>query len=245
MVSSLALGRDQKTSFRFGSFFGSEGSHSELQQNNNNVVTIDKKVGGFVGEINHPITSAFNMGLQVGYMAEQGTFLGSQTSGAFATDKQTPTWFSSVAAEYAITPHTRFFATYSQGFSQPQVAQGSLLENFSAVKSNSFSLGVTCTSCLKADDKIGFTVSQPLRIFEGGSDIRLATGTDVDGNIYYDTRRLNLSPSGRELDAQAFYGVDITKKFSIGTSLMYRNEPEHVRDAQGEGVLLFKTQYKW
>lgn len=225
-------------SFRMGGFLYNSADEVET-------ITSGKKASnsGMVAEVTQVVGNATRLGLQVGVLHEKNTFLGSYTSGAFSVARDTPTWFSAVAAEYALTENTHLFATYSAGLSKPVIDNQSLVEEVSDIVSDSFSVGVTQEHFLQKDDQLGINISQPLRVMSGHAGLKLAEYKDADDNLYYTHHAFSLEPSGREIDGEVYYGMKLSDSIKVKTSLMYRNEPNHIEDAPAETLGLLSVKY--
>ncbi|HEX8420741.1 MAG TPA: S8 family serine peptidase, partial [Sphingomonas sp.] len=84
-------------------------------------------------------------------------------------------------------------------------------------------------------DSIGLRVAQPLRVASGGIDYRLPTGYDYATELVnaWTIQRLDLAPTGRELDIEARYSA-----FLIGgalhTNLYWRRNPGNIATAPAD-----------
>ena len=79
-------------------------------------------------------------------------------------------------------------------------------------------------------DSIGLRLAQPMRVMRGsGLDLVLPTGWDYDSGAVsaWTSQRMNLAPTGRELDVEARY----TRPWAGGlvqTNLFWRRDPGNV-----------------
>lgn len=116
---------------------------------------------------------------------------------------------------------------------------GGVLAAGSRVRTSAFAFDFVRSGVLAADDSLAFRLSQPLRVEGGGINLSLPVSWDyatLSGG--YATQRLNLAPSGREIDAElAWRG-----RLGFGqaaASLFWRRDPGHVADAPDDkGVAL-------
>jgi hypothetical protein len=100
-------------------------------------------------------------------------------------------------------------------------------------QTGAYGIDVTKFGVLGAADRLGFRLSQPLRIEGGGFAMMLPTAYD------YSTRsassslsRLSLTPSGREVDAELSYGSKLLSDNAwIGGNLFVRRQPGHIASA--------------
>ncbi len=180
-----------------------------------------------------------------GSLVERETLLGSRTEGAFDLGSGTPTYFAGVSAEVAVTARLSLAGSFFGGLSYPTVAQGSLFTNLSAIETRSFSLGLLGRDIVKAGDRLGFVLNQPLRVSRGEAELTLATGRDRDGNVFQQAFTADLTPKGREVDLEAFYRVGLAEQTTLTTSALLRTQPGHVRGADNEGLLLLRVEHKF
>ncbi len=77
-------------------------------------------------------------------------------------------------------------------------------------------------------DGFGLRIAQPLRVARGGIDYRLPTNWDYDtlAVTEWTTQRLNLAPTGRELDVEARYRI-VMGPGDVQTNLFWRRDPGH------------------
>jgi hypothetical protein len=80
-------------------------------------------------------------------------------------------------------------------------------------------------------DQIALRLTQPLRVRSGGLGVRLPVAYDyATGAVGYEDRTINLAPSGRELDLEAAYSLNIAGG-DLGGNLFVRRQPGHISDA--------------
>ncbi len=216
-------GKNFKT--KLVSFYGA-------QESGNNVT-------GYATDFSYSLNN-FNVGLQAGFMNEEGSFLGTKSSGAFAIGEQTSTWFYGVSGQYNISSDINLFGAYNAGISYPQTSAKSLISDISEIQSQSFSLGVTKENNLRRNDKIGLVVSQPLRVSSGSATLDLPIYTSANGSIYRQDFTADLTPSGRETDIEMFYSTSINEVTNLKTGVMYRIQPGHNKDAGSEAIFIIK-----
>jgi len=198
---------------------------------------------GMVSEINTK-SDNFSISSQLGYIDESQTFLGSQTTGAFSVADSVPTWFYNIAASYNLDEKTQIFGLFSQGITRVAPGTMSLVDTTSNITSNSFGLGITQQSDFVEHDKLGFSVSQPLRVASGNLGINMPYAQDLSGNIYQQQQNLSLSPSGRETDLELFYSRPVGNA-SINFGAMRRFEPDNISSAPDDNVFMFKIANKF
>jgi hypothetical protein len=92
-------------------------------------------------------------------------------------------------------------------------------------------------------DRLGFRLSQPIRIESGGLATMLPTGYDyATGLTTNGLQRLSLSPSGREIDAELSYGTRLGSGW-IGGNIFARQNPGHVAGAKPDVGAAIRTSF--
>jgi hypothetical protein len=92
-------------------------------------------------------------------------------------------------------------------------------------------------------DRLGFRLSQPIRIESGGLATMLPTGYDyATGLTTNGLQRLSLSPSGREIDAELSYGTRLGSGW-IGGNIFARQNPGHVAGAKADVGAAIRTSF--
>jgi subtilisin family serine protease len=180
---------------------------------------------------------------QLGMLSEKETFLGSRSEGAFDLASGTHTSFAGFNSAYELSPQWNLVGSYYRGVSSPKLDGNSLFDDISEVHSESFSLGMMGHGIVREGDTLGLLGNQPLRVVGGDARMSLATGRGRSGVLYKQDYAVNLAPTGRELNLEAFYQFAVA---DVGTqlmsSLMWRTEPGHIENAPDEGVFLLQMQ---
>ncbi len=174
--------------------------------------------------------------LHVGQLAERGSLLGGSNGGAFGVDR-TNTTAVGITGQYRLSDSLALVGNYTEGYSRVDDEQNSLLHNFSGIRSHAFGLGLLANDLFDRGDRLGFSVSQPLRVTAGEVDMTVPYARDIPGNIYANTDRLDLTPSGSELDVEAYYQTRLGKKTRFGTYFGVTDEPFHAKSTDREFTL--------
>lgn len=116
---------------------------------------------------------------------------------------------------------------------------GSLLAAGSRVTTSAFALDLVRRGVLAADDSLALRLAQPLRVEGGGITLLLPVTWDystLSGTSA--SQRLNLAPSGREIDAELAWQGALWRG-QAAASLFWRRDPGHVANAPDDkGVAL-------
>jgi hypothetical protein len=99
-----------------------------------------------------------------------------------------------------------------------------------------YGFDLTRHGVLGSNDRLGFRLSQPLRVESGGFSMMLPTAYDYDTQTATSSlSRFSLTPSGREVDAELSYGTDVLGDAGwIGGNLFVRREPGHIADSKDD-----------
>lgn len=180
---------------------------------------------------------------QVGMLTERNSFLGSRSEGAFDLESGTHTSFAGLNGAFELTPTWSFVGSYYRGISSPRLSGNSLFNSISDVQTESFSLGMVGKDVLRKGDGFGILGNQPMRVVDGQASLSLATGRSQSGLLYSQNYDVNLAPSGRELNMEAFYHFNLPDtQTKLMSAMMYRSEPGHIENAPDEGLFLLQVQ---
>jgi hypothetical protein len=136
-------------------------------------------------------TGGWRIGL--GLLDEADGPLGSSGSGALATGGAV-TQFVDVAASWPVTAGLEAFGRAALGRTETS-GQSGLLADVGPLWSTAFALGLAIDSVARADDRLSFTVSQPLRVEAGMAVLDVPVARDVEGNVARARRALDLQPA--------------------------------------------------
>jgi subtilisin family serine protease len=199
---------------------------------------------GAAGELAFTPYEGANVSVQAGFVSEARTFLGTENDGAFAIG-ETMTTFAGVSARLPVAHNTELVGSFFLGTTQVDPADGSLLAEMSGITSDAFSLGVVQRNMVMDGDRFGLTVNQPLRVSSGSAALRLPGGVGRDLNITYNDVYAGLTPSGREVNLEAFYRAPLDQQTDLNASIMYRHQPGHIATADDEVQTLVRWQRRY
>ncbi len=221
-----------KFGFGFGAFDGSlaKETSSRFTQNNG--------IRGFAGDASYKVGEDSTLSLQSGLTEEQNSFLGSSSGGAFSTGDKTKTFFGAVATKIGITDRFSLVGNYNLGWTDLNIAENSFFKNFSVAKSNSFAVGGNYKGVVNDKDSFGLTFSQPLRVYNAKVDLSLPVGIKQDGDVVYSNSRTSLTPQGQERNFEGSYSYKLNDKESLSFGSLLRLEPDNIKDAKSEVILM-------
>lgn len=167
-------------------------------------------------------TSAGPIKLSLGAttLIEDNTVLGGRFDAALGGGSGADSLFVDVAATAPLGQGWAAKARYRRGWTNFAGAGGSLV-------TEAFSFDLGKSGMLRADDRFGLRVSQPLRVARGGLALNLANSYDYSTlSAGYGLTTINMAPEGRALDFEAAYGVMLGDAW-LGANGFYRKDPGH------------------
>jgi hypothetical protein len=106
-----------------------------------------------------------------------------------------------------------------------------------------FAASVAKTGLLASQDRLGFRLSQPLRVRGGGLGLYLPVDYSyATQTAAYDNRNMRLTPSGRELDYEVAYGFGMWGG-QVDLNAFVRTDPGHISGERRDtgGAIRFKV----
>ncbi len=161
--------------------------------------------------------------LNVTRMAEADTLLGAHFSGALGAARAT-SYFVDLSARFALDDGWSLGGSMRQGWTHATLRGG--VEGAGVIRTNGYAFDVARSGLFGSDDSWGLRFSQPLRVARGGLDLRLPTNWDYATSSVdmWTTQRLNLTPTGREIDVEMRYSTPLPVG-NLGTNLFLRRHP--------------------
>jgi len=173
--------------------------------------TVDRRVGP--------------LGLSVGAsrLAERDTLLGAHFSAGLGSPRAT-SWFLDITARFDAGTGWVFTTSSRQGWTMADVRKG--LDGGGKIRTDAFAAGVSKSGVLGKADRIAFRIAQPLRVRNGRLELMLPTDWTYDDSRVsdYTRERLNLAPTGREIDVEAVYSHTLGPG-DMESNLFYRRDP--------------------
>ena len=161
------------------------------------------------------------------HLRERDTVLGARFGDGMGASEAT-SWFLDAAARLEIGAGWSVGGAWRQGWTAARTRAG--FDGSGVIGTNAFAADVAKRDILFGGDTMGLRVSQPLRVTHGsGLDLRLPTFFDYATNSVgsYAVQRLNLAPTGREIDIEARYAMPLWGG-ALQTNLYVRRDPGNV-----------------
>jgi hypothetical protein len=191
---------------------------------------------GYLGQarVSHGFDNGLRLGIGAGYVGEKGAMFRSTSSGAFGRTEDNHSQYYSLSAAAPLAKDLTVFASYTEATAQPSFSGDSLFSNWGRVQANAFSVGIARQSAFAAGDKLGLTIGQPLRVHRSKADLTLPTGRDLDGNVTRTTKRVDLEPTGRQMNIQLAWRGQVGAAASVRAFSTLSLQPGHDREARPE-----------
>ena len=192
----------------------------------------------------YEFTENVGLNLQFGQIKENGSLFGGASGGLFGVENTT-TYAINLAGKIRATDKVSLVANYGVAKSSVESSANSLLNGFSTLRSDWYSIGLIGNNLFRKQDQIGFSFTQPLKIRSGNVDYSVPINRGLDRVINFDIQTVNLSDTNAtEHVVDAYYRTMLTDHFEFGSYLSYRINPNHVSD-QGNDVLMMATLKYW
>ncbi|MGR6328820.1 S8 family peptidase [Sphingomonas sp. XXL09] len=155
-------------------------------------------------------------------LTERDTLLGARFDGALGAPRAA-SWFVDADARADLGGGWTLGANWRRGWTDAQLRGG--LGGGGTLRTTAFAADVGKDGVF-GTDSLGLRIAQPLRVTQGGLDYRLPTGWDYATLTVSDwtTQRMNLTPTGRELDIEARYRV-LLGLGDVQANLFWRRDP--------------------
>jgi len=185
----------------------------------------------------HEFDHGVSMGFGAGYLVEEGALFRSTSSGAFGATKENQSHFVSISAAAPLGNGFQIFGSYTQLEAQPKFTRESFFSNWSRIHASAFTAGLAKKSVLSAGDRMGVTISQPLRVWHSKVDMTLPIGRSIDGEVIRDTQRVELVPDGRQTDIQWAYRKNLGGTAFVHSFAKLILQPGHNKNAKRVAAL--------
>ncbi|GBG14632.1 putative ribosome biogenesis GTPase RsgA [Novimethylophilus kurashikiensis] len=181
--------------------------------------------------------------VSVGQMAESDRILGSLSSGAFAMNGTVSTSYFTTSGAYRLGGNTWAAGSISVGNTSASGLSGGMISGLSGATSYAWTASLLRENAWRKDDKVGFSISQPLGAVSGTMLVTKATGVNVDGSYQYSASSVRLNGGTKETDYELDYTSPLNTYTNISAALMYRANPGNDATASDEAILGLRWQH--
>ena len=170
--------------------------------------------------------------VSAGEVHEDGSVLGSYSTGIYAVGDGSRTRFLSLQGErvLGVSPLGRvsLFGSTAMAHVDIDEAAASAFYGFEGLAASQMALGLAFDGAVWQGDRVTLTLSQPLRLENGGAVYGFASGYDYGSETaQFDSARRSLAPSGRELDLELGWAFGLGEA-DMSANLLYQKDPGHV-----------------
>ncbi len=177
----------------------------------------------------------------VGAIDESDTVLGSLSGGALSLGTGATTTYGSLGATWKLAPSVSLFGSWTEGYTTVDPARESLIDHVSNLKTSSFRAGLTVMGLADISDRLGFMISQPLRVNSGTADLRRAASRDYSTDtLKFVSQTASLSPSAREIDLEMGYSLPLLANFTLQANFLYQINAGHSAAAGNATLALLR-----
>jgi hypothetical protein len=158
---------------------------------------------------------------------EQSTVFGARFSPLIGAGGAT-SWFADAGGTVALGRGWDASLGYRLGWTDVPAAAG--LAQGGRLATDAWSIDLARTGALRPGDRFAIRLMQPLRVRSGGLDLNVPVSYSYDTlSAGYESRFLNLAPTGREIDLEAAYGFDLLAGAGhLGANAFARRHPGNV-----------------
>ncbi len=169
---------------------------------------------------------------QAALLREDSETLGGANRGVYGLNHGAKTRAFSIGADQPLANGLTLSADITSA--KIGAGQGGLIARWDSVRAQGWALSLT-HSATDSKTLTGLRLSQPLRTSSGAMDLSYpARYFHEENRVEFDTARVGLRPSGRELRLELTQSRAITPWFDLESRLLYRHEPNHLQAASAE-----------
>lgn len=167
--------------------------------------------------------------VSAGQLAENNSLLGASGTEAWALQGKAQTHFVTLAASKPLSAQVSASAMVTLGQSDAfSNAGASLIDGTSAARQMAWSFGVARDGVWRTGDKLGFSVSMPLRTMSGDMQVTTAVEqSQEDGSLRYAQQTLSLAPTGMQKDFAVSYQSPKVWGGTVAVQALLKLEPGH------------------
>ncbi len=182
---------------------------------------------------------SYAFGMDAGVLRERGSFLGAVGQGALNFGDDATTVYAALYGRYQLAGGWQLVGRYSYGVSSVSVPTGGFVEGVSNIHTDAFALELSTRNIAAQGDRLGFSLSQPLRARSGELIAYLPTAQAAGTReLIFERVTGALAPSKRQLDAEISYEMQKHQSgLSWQANILLQQNPGH-RAGQGAALLL-------
>lgn len=179
-------------------------------------------------------------GAELGVIRENGQLLGAPSAGALALGDGATTAYLSFDGEVDAGPNWIISARADITRTSVNQAQSSIFSDIGSFTATSFRLNAYRSAILGKEDRLGFSISQPLKVETGSAQVTVPTAVAYSPGhtqVLFDEARFSLSPDAREIDVEIGYSWRLDNGLSLKANMLRQFNAGHVAGQSGNAVL--------
>ena len=183
-----------------------------------------------MGTMEYMFNDDLILGILTGMANEREGFLGLEGNEAFTLDNSSNlSTFNSLKIQKNITDDLALTMTGTLAYSDFEGDSKSLLKSADNILSESYSITLNKAN-LFGNDNFALSISQPNRVRDGSFTLRLSDLADKDGNINIRDTKVDLEPSGRQIDTSFAYTLDLLDDITLSLKGTVTDQLNHIKD---------------
>lgn len=196
-------------------------------------------------DVRQKLSDAVDIRLGLGFIQEDGAFIGGRSGGAFGEGTSARSQFLTLSLLGPVTEDVDWFASYSRGRSSIGEADDALIGSWSNTRSEAFGAGLIMRDLARDDDGLTFMIGQPFRQERAEATIDLPVARKPDGTVVTRSERLNFAPTAREISAEIGYRLPLGESddHHVRAAGFLRVNPDH--DPNRDPDTGFGLAYRW
>lgn len=145
------------------------------------------------------------VGVTLSQTDEQNGLLGGITTGAMAVNRTATTTAMGLSSRVGFGDGWVSTLSYSEGVTHLALQTDGLVDGADVLHSRSYGVAISKFGVFGQDDSVGFALSRPIHVYQGGVDLTAATGVDSDSNVIVSHEHVSLASATPETDIEAGY----------------------------------------
>lgn len=181
--------------------------------------------------------------LTASHLGERNSLLGAHFGDGLGA-AQASSWFIDAEARIDAGGGWSVGGAYRRGWTIARIRSG--LAGSGLIGTSAFAADIGKAGLFGKTDRLSLRLAQPLRVVRGGVDLTLPTYFDYASGTVSSvaTQRLNLVPTGHELDAELLYEVPLWSGY-LQSNLFWRRDPGNFAALPDDYGMAMRYSYRF
>lgn len=203
---------------------------------------LDEK--GFLASISNKTDNYNDITFFVGQNLEEDSILRISGTGAFG-NLSGETLHTGFAFNKHVHNNIHLAGLANFGISNNKSEEYGLISNFNDILTSQFNVGLVASGVSSSNDLISLNVSQPLRTEGGTASLNLPGTMNLDGTHNFNIKKINLEPSGREINFDFGYEMQLYNESAFRFGSQFTLEPSHIEGNSSDKLVYgsYKIQF--